>query len=252
MKNPFPLSYGYIVLADNLKIRVEIPEDMLSRVSPGSYAIASEYGLYLKALHALRLRYEVCESSEGDFRISYQKLQYRSHDANELDVQNKALYAFFSNAYSFYESFCYMMFMLGAILNRTDTLFSIEERKINSFSTLQGFLKNFPNEDLTFVMNKILQSKNCRHIRRIRNILNHSITPHRRILVGIDPRNGGRIISSTEYLDGIDIKDSESRHLHENYLSNYLTSLANDRDILLEAYKQFIEKYFLLPELKDT
>ena len=250
MKNPFPLSYGYFVAFDHPKIRVPIPENMISRVRVGDYAIAPEHGLYLKALYALRLRYEVCEDNENIFRISYQKLQIHSHDPGELDVQNKALYAFFSNAYSFYESYCFMMFMLGSIIKRNDELFNIDERKITHSSTLKAFLKNFPNEDLTTNMNKILQSKNFRYIKRIRNILNHCINPHRRVLVGVDPRNGGKIIASTEYLDGIGLKESEPRKLHEKYLSTYLNALTSDRDQLLDAYMQFIEKYFPSKELR--
>lgn len=236
MNTSFPTSYGEFVSHDHPKIRIPI-------ANSENYGIPDEYDQYRDAHQAIRLRYNACVDYEVEYRTSYLKRILYSHDQKELDIQNNALYGFYTSACSCIDSYCYMIFMLGSILKKEASIFQVPERAITTYLTRDAFIKCFINEEVTSTLIKILESNEYVELTSLRNILSHRVSPHRVTRLDISLPSG-ESKENYEYMDGIYLKNGETFHVNANTLEKELGWLTEQRDKLLNAYAHFLHAHF--------
>jgi hypothetical protein len=222
-----PEEYGIVLHEWHSKIAT--PND-------GMLEYPQAFDLYEQAHTALRLRYEACVLAEQSFRKSYLAKDSLFHQQEQLDVQNHALYSFFNNSYSFFDSFSYMMFMLGLVLEREAPAFDKEEREITVFSTKQAFEKHFPDDGITAVLTKTVDDPEYKFIREFRNVVSHRLTSDRISRIN-DQQH-------TEYVRVAGKNEDRPLDINETTLDTYLNWLRIKRNDLLFHYGRFVKDNF--------
>jgi len=96
-------------------------------------------------------------------------------------VQERELFDFFVNGLSVIESCLFGLYAIGSVLDRAN--FKLTNQKevasITRKKVIDAFQLVFPEETLTSVMNKTIESEEFRAWKDIRNVLAHQSTPGR-------------------------------------------------------------------------
>lgn len=243
MKTSFPLAFGTYLSIEHPKVSTPTSDP-----KKNSYPIA--YKLYKDSYQAIRIRFDSCVVHEKTFSDSYKKKVMAFHDDGEVAIQNNALYSFFMNAHSFFESFYFMMFTLGAMAVNKKA-FNVEEHRISPGLTKALYLKYFPNDAITKDLSSILSSKNYQRICNMRNILSHRCQPSR--IMRLDGRlNSPQTRRSyMEYMDNThQTYEAKKRRTLDNFelsddsLLKLLKWIAKQRDVLCIGYDKYINAHF--------
>ncbi len=187
-----------------------------------------EYGLFIAAWNAVSYRYHGLVDYDKDFTASLikhgpgpgQPLRYH---------QERDLFGFFANGVSIFDSYCFAMFAVGAIL--IPSKFSLaDERKIDWKSTANAYNVSFPDDAMPVVLDRLWVDPAYADLREIRNVLTHRAVPprHHSLLVGSNTK-------PTATLGRVNIAlDKDTTSLRRQQVVRLLSTA-------LEAARSFVE-----------
>jgi hypothetical protein len=146
----------------------------------------TNYPHYTAAWNALAYRFQ----SAADAGVKFQA-SLRSFGPNpgpqQRYMQEQALFNFFSNGFSAYESLFYGLFVIGSFIDPDSfpLLSQKDQQRVSPNYTANMFFKTFPDDAITDTFESLFSERSYQSWRDMRNILTHRAAPGRRMYVGL-------------------------------------------------------------------
>lgn len=231
MGAPNPLkTNGLIMPNDFPTLQYEAIFDRVSRKANSSVFIDQ----FAPAWNAVAYRYRALAEDERGFTALV------NHTTPEPQIryeQERALFGFFSNGFSIFESTFYGLFALGAMLSPVNFPIASprEQQRISPQSTMVSFKAAFAGDAINDAINILITNTDYIEWREIRNILTHRAAPGRTFFVGIGGPNDEPLPDQWK-IKGIAL-DKNMAVGRRRRLSDLLTQI-------LDACQRFVEPYF--------
>ena len=167
----------------------------------------SEIGAELAAgWNAVAIRFKSAVNADERYTVSI-KSREALGSADELVVQQEALFAFFMNGYAALESFAYAAFAIGALLLPADFPMSTEanRRAIDLKKVKSSFTTSFSGTAIEARLSALVVDPKFDQWGRIRNVLAHRAQPPRRHDITVGRTTPDKTV--WEITDGLTIDD---------------------------------------------
>lgn len=191
------------------------------------------YEHYAGAWNALAYRFKAAYEHGDQFAEALTK-HGTAPLPEERYHQEKALYDFFSSAFSAFEASFYGMYSIGVwIAPSSFTLASSkDQQRVNPRYVREAYADTFPGDPFIQAMGSVLNDQLFQSLRDIRNVLTHRSAPGRLHFAGIGVED---ITPSVWKLNNLP--------LDENLVSNSKQTLSRLLQELLEAFETFIRAH---------
>ena len=138
------------------------------------------YVHFAGAWNAISYRY-LSLAEYGEVFTNSIKLHGSSPPAVERYNQERALFGFFNNGFSVFESFFYGMFSIGALLRPESFAISTpaDQQRITPVRTVDAYSKAFSGDTILSALSAVINDSALKEYREIRNILTHRSAPGR-------------------------------------------------------------------------
>ncbi|KYC31730.1 hypothetical protein A0J57_13995 [Sphingobium sp. 22B] len=147
---------------------------------------AASYRQYSSAWNALAYRFHGAVDAGDAFQRSLAK--FGSHPAPQQRYQQEeALFNFFSNGFSAFESLFYGLFAIGSFIDSSAFPLTSprEQQRVSPSHTNDAYKRAFPGDPILAAFASIFDDPSYQRWRDMRNVLTHRAAPGRRIYVGI-------------------------------------------------------------------
>lgn len=182
------------------------------------------------AWNAVAYRFLSCTEHDLHYTESVRQGSAAPSHAN-VYLQERELFGFFITGLAAIESFYYGIFAIASMISAADFPFvtAADFKAINSRDTANKFQSFFKHEDISNILQQVINTPEFTEWNEIRNILVHRILPNRHYYLGGDKHN------QTLWEKGIviDVNTTSTRR-------KWLAKNLND---LLTSAASFTEKY---------
>jgi hypothetical protein len=146
-----------------------------------------EYDLGIGAMHAISYRFKAL--AEYDDRFTASIASHGPAPAQPIRYeQERDLFGFFSNAFSVFDTLCFVLFAIGALTGAPN--FSLatakDERNVNWATMKKAYNTSYPSDPILATINTIEADAAFTEIRDARNMFTHRATPprHHKLAIG--------------------------------------------------------------------
>jgi hypothetical protein len=182
---------------------------------------------------AVAIRFKAVANADQRYTVSINSKESFS-SADEIVVQQEALFAFFVNGYAALESFGYAAFAMGAMLRPADFPMrtSAQLRAINLNATESRFTTKFRGTVIEATLSALIADSNFKRWGLIRNVLAHRCEPPRHHYVA----RGGTTPYKTnwEIIDGVSI-DAQTTAAYRRWLATILADCITAAEAFVTA-----------------
>ena len=189
------------------------------------------YEHYAGAWNALAYRFKAAYE-HGDHFVEALNKHGSAPPPEERYRQEKALYDFYSSAFSAFEAVFYGLYSIGVWIDPSS--FSLasskDQQRVNPRYVRDAYAGTFPGDHLIHVLDNILNDQSFQSLRDIRNILTHRAAPGRLHFAGIGVEDE---TPSVWKLNGLPLDGS--------LITNYKQSLSQLLHDLLDAFETFVK-----------
>lgn len=179
---------------------------------------------YAWSWNAVAYRFLACTEHDRAFTYSIKKFGI-SPKPPERYLQEKNLFGFFVTGLSTLESLLYSLYPIASVIKPPYFPIATEKdlRSITPEKTTNKFKKHFGGQNINCILKKLIDDKNYKDWKNIRNILIH------RIARGRDFSNGGNHSGKALWIDGIPINEYTTSSLYK-WLTHWVLIILNEID----------------------
>jgi len=180
---------------------------------------------YAGAWNAVGYRFLSCTNHNRSFTESIQRAG-NAPPPSERYIQERNLFGFFVSGLSTIESLLYGLYAIASIIMAEEfPIATVKDLKsINPEKTKNKFKAHFTNQSITDFLKRLIDDRNHKDWRDIRNILAHRASPGRHFSIG------GNNIGKALWINGIPINE-KTTSLRFKWLADAIINILNEIDI---------------------
>lgn len=144
------------------------------------------YHHYAGAWNALAYRYSEMADRGDEFTSLLDRFGSTPEPSQRYE-QERAVFDFFSSAFSVLEATFYALYTFGAFLGQASFNLSTErdQQRVTPTRTKEAVAAAFPTDPIVGALDKLFADPRYQRLREIRNVLTHRAAPGRKIFVSL-------------------------------------------------------------------